>query len=137
MTTFIDRRYPQYAKYIREMAEVHKKSKDKPLHLAICFAPKKKDSDIYLFEAIKNFGGDAPDPLKDLFHISFPGSEAFPVSDNERLHLILANPRECEQACQKNWREMRAIRKAIAAGNFEVLYKDKIGRKLMGAIQNG
>ncbi|MCX7044154.1 MAG: hypothetical protein NTX50_01540 [Candidatus Sumerlaeota bacterium] len=135
MAKFTENRFPQYAEQIREMAEAHKEFKDEPMHLAICYAPKKKGKDIYLFEAVQNFGMNEPDPARDLFQVSFPGSEDFPMENGQRLYLTLTNPHECKIACQENWHGMKTIRKAIAEGNYEVLFADKIGKKLMGVIQ--
>jgi hypothetical protein len=47
--TWISKTFPQFEKQIRNLTKQHRELKDEPLHLAISYAPKRDQQDIFLF----------------------------------------------------------------------------------------
>ena len=46
------------------------------------------------------------------------------MNSDERLRLLLTNPVELRYAIDNNWPQLIAVREAVAAGQFEVIYID-------------
>jgi hypothetical protein len=128
--------YPKFEMQVREFAKQHRKLKKDRLHLAIYFAPPKRAKrDIFLFEVIDGFGGDAVDPDKKLFEFGYGSTPAFPLSPGSNLRMVLTNPTELVRAVGNNWKGIQELRAARQAGQATVVYADAKGKKLWEAIK--
>jgi hypothetical protein len=128
-------RFPQFEAAIRRLTEQHRELEDEPLHLAVSYLPCKRDQhDIFLFEVIGT-PGESINPERDLFEATFAATTGFPTGQNEQLHLILTNPRELKTALQDGWPLARELVNAIRAGDYEVLYKDTVGKRVLAMLR--
>jgi hypothetical protein len=128
-------RFPLFEEAIRRLTEQHRELEDEPLHLAVSYLPTKRDSQhIYLFEVIGT-SGESINPEQDLFEAAFATTEGFPMGPNEKLHLVLTNPRELDIALERNWPLASEVVNAIRDGDFKVLYQDDIGQKVLDKLQ--
>ena len=57
------------------------------------------------------------------------------MGPNEQLHLILTNPRELEIALREGWSLASEVVNAFRAGDYEVLYKDEIGKRVLDKLE--
>jgi hypothetical protein len=133
--SFTRRRFPKYASHIRKLAQQHRQIKDEPLHLAVTYDPGRDRGDIFLFEVIENFGAGDIDPDQHLFEVVFGASNSLPLGAKDELHLVLTNPRELEVAINEDWKELKEIREAIQRGDYEVLWKDMVGKAIMEKLR--
>ena len=53
---------------------------------------------------------------------------------DERLHLVLTNPRELDEALSADWPSAREIVDAIRLGDYQVLFADDTGQKILDRI---
>lgn len=130
-------RFPQFEAAIRRLTDQHRELVDEPLHLALSYLPALRDhQDIFLFEVI---GGSAEtiSSEQDFFEAVFTASPGFPMEPNEQLHLILTNPREVEVAIRDDWSLAKEVVDAIRAGDYEVLYSDEVGQRILATLQAG
>jgi len=128
-------RFPQFEAAIRRLTEQHRELVDEPLHLAVSYLPGMRDQQhIFLFEVIGG-PGESINPERDLFEAIFETSPGFPMGPNEQLHLILTNPRELEIALREGWSLASEVVNAFRAGDYEVLYKDEIGKRVLDTLE--
>ena len=128
-------RFPQFEAAIRRLTEQHRELVDEPLHLAVSYLPAMRDQQhIFLFEVIGG-PGESINPERDLFEAIFETTPGFPMGPNEQLHLILTNPRELEIALREGWSLASEVVNAIRAGDYEVLYKDKVGERVLDKLE--
>ena len=133
---WITERFPQFEKALCALVEDHRRIEDEPLHLAIAFGPDREPRDLFLFEVIDSFGDDVFNPEEELFETVFLPNSGFPMEPDQRLHLILTNPKEFEQARRDDWPSAREIANAIQEGRFQTLAADDIGLSILRAIQS-
>ncbi len=128
-------RFPQFEAAIRRLTEQHRELVDEPLHLAVSYLPAMRDQQhIFLFEVIGG-PGESINSERDLFEAIFETSPGFPMGPNEQLHLILTNPRELEIALREGWSLASEVVNAFRAGDYEVLYKDEIGKRVLDKLE--
>jgi len=128
-------RFPQFEAAIRRLTEQHRELVDEPLHLAVSYLPAMRDQQhIFLFEVIGG-PGESINPERDLFEAIFETSPGFPMGPNEQLHLILTNPRELEIALREGWSLASEVVNAIRARDYEVLYKDEVGERVLDKLE--
>ena len=128
-------RFPQFEAAIRRLTEQHRELVDEPLHLAVSYLPGMRDQQhIFLFEVIGG-PGESINPERDLFEAIFETSPGFPMGPNEQLHLILTNPRELEIALREGWSLASEVVNAFRARDYEVLYKDEIGKRVLDKLE--
>jgi hypothetical protein len=128
-------RFPQFEKAIRHLIEQHRELEDEPLRLAITYLPANRDPQhIFLLEVIHAFG-ESLNPERDLFEVTYEPTPGFPMGPNEQLHLILTNPRELKTALRESWPLAIEVIDAIRAGDYEVLFEDRIGKRLLAMLR--
>jgi hypothetical protein len=132
--TWTSERFPQFESQIRRLTEQHRELEDEPLHLAISYAPKRDQEDIFLLEAIGGNGGDSVNPDKELFETTFASAPGFPMALTQRLHLVLTNRHELDVALDERWQSVGEIVDAISSGDYVVLFQDDIGKDLLNRI---
>lgn len=128
-------RFPHFEQAIKRLTEQHRELEDEPLHLAVAYLPAKRDQQhIFLFEVIGT-PGESINLERDLFEATFGATAGFPMAQNEQLHLILTNPRELEIALVQSWPLACQVVNAIRDGDYEVLYKDEVGERVLASLQ--
>jgi len=124
-------KFPQFKEQIRNLTKQHRELKDEPLHLAISYAPKRNQQDIFLFEVIGGNGGESINPEKELFETTFTSTPSFPMAAGQQLHLILTNQRELDVALSEGWPSIREVVDAIQSNDYQKLYADKTGGQIL------
>jgi hypothetical protein len=123
--------YPEFEVQVRDMVEQHRRSKDGRLHLAVYFAPPRRTKrDIFLFEVIDGFGGDAIDSEDKLFEFGYGSTPGFPLPTGTNLRMVLTNPAEFHHAIDHDWKAVQELRAARDAGKAIVIHADGLGRRL-------
>lgn len=107
-----------------QLVKQHLALTDEPLLLAIAYKPGREPQDIFLFEVIENFGGGVIDPDRELFEVIFNSTSSFPLSQGQRVHLVLTNPEELKVATHEKWRLLEELRDAIHSNDSDLLYSD-------------
>ncbi len=134
-STWTSERFPQFEKAIHKLTEEHRQLEDEPLHLALSYGPDRDQQDIFLFEVIGNNGNETINPERELFETTFSSSRGFALGADQRLHLILTNPREFKTALEEDWPSAREILGAIRAGDYRILHADNTGKRLLRMIR--
>jgi hypothetical protein len=135
--TWTSERFPQFESAIRRLTEQHRELEDEPLHLALAYLPRRNGQRVYegifLFEVIEGaadyFGQD------DLFETTFEAIPGLPNGLPQTLHLILATPRELEEALASAWQLAVEIVDAVSRDDYKVLYADSKGKKILHTIR--
>jgi hypothetical protein len=131
--TWTTERFPAFADAIRRLTAEHQELKDEPLHLAISYGPPREQQDIFLFEVIG--GDDTLNPEGDLFEVTFLPGSGFPMAPSQKLHLILTNRKELQEATNKGWPLAMEILSALrSSGTHKVLHKDQLGKKILAFL---
>src|ERR1700722_6258435 len=105
--------YPDFEEQVRELVQQHRRLKNQRLRLAVYFAPPRRAKrDIFLFEVIKGFGGDAVDLEGKLFEFGYGSTPAFPLDPGTSLRMVLTNPTELVQAIRGDWKGVKELRAA-------------------------
>jgi len=73
--------------------------------------PGRARRDIFLFEVIDGFSGDAVDPDGKLFEFGYGSTPAFPLAPGTSLRMILTNPTEPEEAARHGWKGFQCERR--------------------------
>ena len=128
--------YPEFEAQVRNLARQHRKSKKERLRLAVYFAPPRRAKrDVFLFEVIDGFGGDAVDPEQKLFEFAYGSTPGFPLHPGTSLRMVLTNPTELDEAIRHNWKGVERLRAARKAGRATVIYADPKGKRLWEMIK--
>ncbi len=127
--------FPQFKAQIQQLTQQHRELDDEPLHLALSYAPAREQQDIFLFEVVGNVAAMGVNPERELFETVFASTPGFAMNPNQRLHLVLTSPGEFRVAMEENWPSAQEILAAVRADDFQVLWADEIGKKLLGEIQ--
>jgi len=128
--------YPDFQKQVRELVQQHRKSQRQRLRLAVYFAPPRRAKrDIFLFEVIDGFGGDAVDPEQKLFEFGYGSTPALPLPSGTSLRVVLTNPTELDEAVRQDWKGIEALRSARKAGRATVIHADAQGKRLWESIK--
>ncbi|HEV3445764.1 MAG TPA: hypothetical protein VG099_14060 [Gemmataceae bacterium] len=90
---------------------------------------------IFLFEVIGNNSDQTLNPERELFETTFSSSRGFDIGADQRLHLVLTNPREFKTALDEDWPSAREILAAIRWGDYKVLHADATGKRMLGMIR--
>lgn len=129
--TWISSKFPQFEEQIRNLIKQHLELEDEPLHLAISYAPKRDQQDIFLFEVIGGNGSDSINSGREFFETMFTSTPSFPMAVGEQLHLILTNQRELEIAFLEDWPSLREVMEAIRCNEYRQLFSDNVGDVIM------
>ena len=132
---WITERFPRHADDLRRLADEHLLLQDEPLHLAIAYDPGHDPKDVFLFEVVGGFGGGAVNPDGNLFEVTYGTSSGFSSLNGEELHLVLTSPEELPVAVREQWPLALEVARAVRQGEFEVLYEDELGRKLLELVR--
>ena len=132
--TWISSKFPQFEEQIRNLIKQHLELEDEPLQLAIAYAPKRDQQDIFLFEVIGGYGGDSVNSSREFFETTFTSTPSFPMAVGEQLHLILTNQRELEIAFLEGWPSLREVIEAIRRNEYRSLVSDDVGDVIMGRL---
>jgi hypothetical protein len=124
-------RYPQYEDPVRNLVVQHRHSKERSLHLAIYYAPKRHPGDVFLLEVIKDFGGGRVDPGREIFEFVYGSTVAFPLPPSRHLRLVLTNPTEFRKAAKGNWKAVVELRDSRRRRVAQTIFADAIGRRLV------
>jgi hypothetical protein len=124
MVNEIVQSFPHFREQVRELVEAHRELEDEPLLLALYYAPERRPQDVFLFEVLENFGRNMVDPNRELFEVEGGSTIDFPMQPDQRLHLVLTNPKELEVAQREGWAAFDELRNAIKRGTYEVIYQD-------------
>lgn len=135
--TWTSEQLPLYEAAIRRLTEQHRELEDEPLHLAVTYLPRRNgrgaSKDIFLFEVVGGtaqvFGED------DLFETTFEAAPGSEIGFEQPLHLILATPRELEEAITRRLPLAMEIVDAVRRGDYKVLHADLKGTKALRAIK--
>src|SRR5207248_11117789 len=74
---------------------------------------------------------DEVSPDAQLFEVTFDSTPSFTMEPNQKLHLVLTNPKEFRAALDQHWPTAEEIREAVGRGDFEVLHSDEIGQEAL------
>ena len=129
-------RFPQFADEIRRLTEQHRELEDEPLHLAISYDPGHNEQDIFLFEVVGRFASGQINPDNDFFEAEYLSTPEFPLASGAKLHLVLTSPEELLVAIERNWPLAAEIRRAVQRGDFQELFSDEEGSRLLGLIRD-
>lgn len=129
--TWTSTKFPQFEEQIRNLTKQHSELEDEPLHLAISYASKRNQQDIFLFEVIGGNGGDSVNPDKELFETTFASTSSFPMAPGQQLHLVLTNQRELDEAMSEGWPSVREVVDAIQSNDYQKLYADETGDQIL------
>jgi len=124
----------QASPHLQDLVNRHLSMEDEPLLLAIYYRPEREQPDIFLFEVVENFGAGRIHEDRELFEIVFEGNSGFPLDPGQYLHLVLTSPVEFIAAVDENWKHIEELKKAIEAGQYQVLYEDPGRPDLMERI---
>jgi len=128
--------YPDFEEQVRDLVEQHRKLKNGRLHLAVYFAPARREKrDIYLFEVIDGFGGGQIDPDEKLFEFAYGSTPGFPLPDGTSLQMMVTHPEELDEAVNNHWRGLEVVREARKLGRATLIYADAKGKKLWEKIK--
>jgi hypothetical protein len=128
-------RFPQFETAMRRLIEQHLELEDEPLRLAIAYLPANREPrHIFVLEVIHAFG-ESLNPERDLFEVTYEATPGFPMGPDEQLHLILTNPRELKTALRESWPQSVELVEAIRAGDYEVLFEDRIGKRTLAMLR--
>jgi hypothetical protein len=137
MPTAVATAYPEFLEQIREFVQQHRMLKQQRLRLAVYFAPRRKAKrDIFLFELIDDFGGDAVESTGSFFEFSYGSTPALPLPPGVSLRMMLTNPNELEIAIRDRWKGVEELRAASHMGRARVIYADSKGRRLWDLIND-
>jgi hypothetical protein len=125
------KKFPLFEKHIRVLTKQHRELEDEPLHLAISYAPRRNEHDIFLFEVIGGNGGDSVSPDKELFETTFTSTPGFPMDAGQQLHLVLTNQRELDVALSEGWPSVCEIADAVQSNDYKKLYADRKGARIL------
>jgi hypothetical protein len=128
-------RFPKFESAIRQLTEQHRQLKDEPLHLALSYEPDREEQDIFLLEVISG-NGDRLGEDRELFETVFNATPNFPISTDQKLHLVLTTPGEWETALREGWPSANEVRKAIESGEYQVLHADEIGQRILDSLRS-
>jgi hypothetical protein len=128
-------RFPELDAPLRALVQEHGRIDDEPLHLAIAYDAGRDGADVFLFELIGNFGANLVGPDRRLFETTFAGERVFPAGGRRPdLRLVLTSPTELDVALRDRWPAAVELRHAIAAGAYDVLYEDEVGRRSLAEL---
>ncbi len=131
MITQAPAQYPALLQGVQRLVSEHAKLADEPLLLAIYYKSPSEPNDVFLFEVIENFGSGAVDPDNEVFEVVYNSTTGFELEPGQRLHMLLTNPHELEQATKENWPTLAELRQAIGAGEYQVLHSSSSDQHLM------
>lgn len=132
---WITERFPGHADELRQLTDEHRLLEDEPLHLAVAYDPRHDPNDVFLFEVVGGFAGGAPNPDRNLFEVTYGASSEFASVNGEHLHLILTSPEELPVAIRERWPLAVELAEAVRTGNFEVLFEDETGSRLLELLR--
>ena len=133
--SWIRERFPRHADDLRRLTDEHRLLTDEPLHLAVAYDPGHDSQDVFLFEVVGGFAGGQVSPDRNLFEVTYGASSGFPSINGEQLHLILTSPEEVSVAIREQWPLAVEVAHAIRTGNFEVLFEDETGARLLELVR--
>jgi hypothetical protein len=132
---WISQRFPGHVDDLRRLADEHRQLQDEPLHLAIAYAPGRNSQDVFLFEVVGGFAGGSVSLDGDLFEVTYGTGSGFSMSNGEHLHMVLTSPEELPVALREQWPLASEVARAIRQGDFEVLFADEVGARLLELIR--
>lgn len=127
---YIKPKFPEIDGPLRELVQEHGNIDGEPLHLAVAYDAGHDHDHVFLFELISNFGSNLVDPDCRLFETTFAGTRVFPEGERRPdLHVVFTSPSEFAVALRDRWPAAVALQRAIAAGDYDILHQDDVGRK--------
>lgn len=117
--------FPAYEQDVRDLVDYHKQIEEEPLLLAVYYAPRtssRSPHDVFLFEVYDGFHQNRISPEQDFDEVWYGSTEAFPLSREQHLHLVLTNPIEFEEARRADWPLWRELREAVQRGDYKPVY---------------
>lgn len=63
--------------------------------------------------------------------MTYGAASGFASFIGEQLHLVLTSPEELSVAVREKWPLAAELAHAVQTGNFEVLFEDEMGARLM------
>lgn len=127
-------RYPAYLAAVKSFVKQHQHRKEQPVHLAIYYAGKRHVADVQLLEVVGGFGSDRVDPGRKFFEFVYGSTLGFPLPSKAYLRLILTNPKEFQEAIASKWKAITELRESFRRGRAQVIFADRLGRKLRGLL---
>lgn len=128
--------FPQFEEALRRLTNEHLELKDEPLHLALAYSSPRDSQDIFLLEVI-GFRVESDESEGNFFEVSYANTADFSMEPEQKLHLILTDPKELKTALRDAWPTMVEIVGAISRDDFKVLFEDEVGQQLLTEIQTG
>src|SRR2546421_469759 len=117
--------FPAYESDVQELVDYHKQIEDEKLLMAIYYAPHtsgRSPDDIFLFELYDGYRQNRINPERDFEEVWYGSTDAFPLGRKQRLHIVLTNPVEFDEAMQAGWPLVREIREAVERGDYKAIY---------------
>jgi len=117
--------FPAYEQDVRDLVDYHRQIEEEPLLLAVYYAPHtsgRSPHDVFLFEVYDGFQQNRISPERDFDEVWYGSTEAFPLGREQRLHIVLTNPVEFEEARQADWPLWRELREAVKQGKYKPIY---------------
>lgn len=134
--TWTRERFPQFEAEIRQLTAQHRELRDEPLHLAVAYDPGRDSQDRFLFEVVDYVGSSEPSLERDLFEATFRATPTLPVNGGEWLHLVLTTSEELPVALEQRWPLADEFRNAVKRGDFEVVFQDEVGQRMMELVRD-
>jgi hypothetical protein len=114
--------YPTSHDAVEKLVQEHAALADEPLLLAVYYAPDRNPGDIFLFEVFEGFGANGIDEDRRLFEVAYGAKSNFPLEPGQQLRLVLTNVPEFKRAVSEDWEHVQELKRAIAAGRYEILF---------------
>ena len=119
--------YPEYREQIERLVEQHKENFGDRLKLAVCYAPERPEAegDVFLFEVLTDFESGSLEEQDDILEVLYGSTPAFPLEGrNSRLHILLTNPDELQEAKRQNTPLYRELKAAYSQGKTQEMHSE-------------
>lgn len=128
-------KFPQFEEALQRLTDEHRELKDEPLHLAVAYSSPRASQDMFLLEVISS-RVESDESEGNFFEVSFANTADFSMEPEQKLHLILTDPKELKTALRNDWPTMVEISRAISEGDFAVMFADDVGQQVLADIQS-
>jgi len=121
--------YPEYREQIERLVEQHKENFGDRLKLSVCYAPEhmEAEGDVFLFEVLTDFESGSLEEQNDILEVIYGSTPAFPLEGRDsRLHILLTNPDELQEAKRKNTRLYRELKNAYSKDRAQEIHSNNL-----------
>ena len=127
--------FPAYEAAIRNLVTQHLElGKDAPI-LAVYFESIRFPRDPFLLEISPQFVGNSDE--RDWFEVTYGSTTGFLLSPNQRLHLLLTNWSEFQQAARENWPSYTEFADAVRRNRYITVYGNLVLPQSLSPAKHG